>query len=159
MDFIPDGTKPPCVGLTKLFYVGEDKVREVAKAKAICHQCQYRVPCLVYAIVNSEPFGIFGGLTVSERALGYLLLEQLDPLTYSSLRSTLREPTHQDYAVPSSHEHTLHLTFRSRSVSESSLGVQVVVEVSRDIEIALHQSGEAQSPCPPHESSYELLAG
>ncbi len=37
------------------------------KAKAICGACEVRVDCLEFAIVQSEKFGIWGGLSERER--------------------------------------------------------------------------------------------
>ena len=37
------------------------------KAKSICAVCQVRVDCLEFAVVNSEKFGIWGGLSERER--------------------------------------------------------------------------------------------
>ncbi len=36
-------------------------------AKSICRQCTVREECLEFAIVNSEKFGIWGGLSERER--------------------------------------------------------------------------------------------
>ena len=36
-------------------------------AKAICDQCPIRRRCLEVALINREPYGIFGGLTATER--------------------------------------------------------------------------------------------
>ncbi len=36
-------------------------------AKAICGECQVRADCLEFAIVSSEKFGIWGGLSERER--------------------------------------------------------------------------------------------
>ncbi len=36
-------------------------------AKSICGQCTVREECLEFAIVNSEKFGIWGGLSERER--------------------------------------------------------------------------------------------
>jgi len=36
-------------------------------AKAICRECTVRVDCLEFAIVSSEKFGIWGGLSERER--------------------------------------------------------------------------------------------
>lgn len=44
-----------------------DSHAALAAAKAVCHSCPVREDCLVTAIKNREQYGIFGGLTVSER--------------------------------------------------------------------------------------------
>ncbi|CAN5263962.1 WhiB family transcriptional regulator [soil metagenome] len=36
-------------------------------AKSICRQCSVRAQCLEFAIVSSEKFGIWGGLSERER--------------------------------------------------------------------------------------------
>ena len=36
-------------------------------AKGICRECSVRTECLEFAIVSSEKFGIWGGLTERER--------------------------------------------------------------------------------------------
>ena len=36
-------------------------------AKSICRECQVRPECLEFAIVSSEKFGIWGGLSERER--------------------------------------------------------------------------------------------
>jgi len=36
-------------------------------AKSICRECSVRVECLEFAIVSSEKFGIWGGLSERER--------------------------------------------------------------------------------------------
>lgn len=36
-------------------------------AKGICRECSVRVECLEFAIVSSEKFGIWGGLSERER--------------------------------------------------------------------------------------------
>lgn len=37
------------------------------RAKAICNVCPVQADCSVYALNIKEPFGIWGGLTESER--------------------------------------------------------------------------------------------
>jgi WhiB family redox-sensing transcriptional regulator len=36
-------------------------------ARAVCAQCSERIPCLTWALDNSETFGIWGGTTDRER--------------------------------------------------------------------------------------------
>lgn len=38
-----------------------------ASAKSICGECDVRERCLLYALEQDEKFGIWGGLTASER--------------------------------------------------------------------------------------------
>lgn len=40
---------------------------EVRRAKAICHDCPVLGKCLLYAIFNEEPYGVWGGHTERER--------------------------------------------------------------------------------------------
>lgn len=44
-----------------------DKGGTTAPAKAICGGCDVRAECLTYALEHDEPFGIWGGLSVTER--------------------------------------------------------------------------------------------
>ncbi len=37
------------------------------KAKAICNECDVKEPCLEFAIVTGEKFGIWGGMSERER--------------------------------------------------------------------------------------------
>ena len=37
------------------------------KAKAICGECDVKAPCLEFAIVTGEKFGIWGGMSERER--------------------------------------------------------------------------------------------
>lgn len=45
--------------------------RSAAQAKAICRRCTVRAACLETALNNREDFGIWGGLTESERRRRY----------------------------------------------------------------------------------------
>lgn len=45
----------------------EDRDRRELKAKAICGVCGVKDECLEFAIEIREPFGIWGGLTETER--------------------------------------------------------------------------------------------
>ena len=38
-------------------------------AKAVCAGCPVRIACLEHALAASEPYGIWGGLTLRERRL------------------------------------------------------------------------------------------
>ena len=42
---------------------------EIQRAKAICAGCPVRRPCLTYALVTSQEFGIWGGRTEDERRI------------------------------------------------------------------------------------------
>jgi hypothetical protein len=41
--------------------------RDIKNAKKICSRCPAKVECLNYALEANEQFGIWGGLTTSER--------------------------------------------------------------------------------------------
>ena len=121
MTFRPDLSKGRCFDrpeLNRLFFVGEDKVKQVAKAKKICKDCPVIKACRAYAIVNRIEFGIFGGMTSFERTVAALFVEQEEPSFFESRRSTLRVQSNLVYVVPSSHEHTLHLQIRSPLASD-----------------------------------------
>ncbi len=45
----------------------EERERREVRAKSICQICPVKGPCLDYAMVIREPYGIWGGLTESER--------------------------------------------------------------------------------------------
>ena len=45
--------------MTALFF--SDQIPDIAKAKAICIECTYRVTCLEGALERSEPWGVWGG--------------------------------------------------------------------------------------------------
>ena len=45
----------------------EDRIKREAKAKAVCEGCTVKLECLEEAIDISEPFGVWGGMTESER--------------------------------------------------------------------------------------------
>ncbi|MGH8875646.1 MAG: WhiB family transcriptional regulator [Acidimicrobiia bacterium] len=45
----------------------EERERRESRAKAICNICPVREECCAYALAIREPFGIWGGLTETER--------------------------------------------------------------------------------------------
>jgi WhiB family redox-sensing transcriptional regulator len=45
----------------------EERERREAKAKAICSACPVKIDCLEFALEIREPYGIWGGLTETER--------------------------------------------------------------------------------------------
>jgi WhiB family redox-sensing transcriptional regulator len=53
--FHPDGERGPA------------RVRRDIKAKAICHGCPVLAQCRRHALTVREPYGVWGGLTESER--------------------------------------------------------------------------------------------
>jgi WhiB family redox-sensing transcriptional regulator len=44
-----------------------DQGQPTQPAKAVCLSCPVRAECLEYALVNKEPFGVWGGLSERER--------------------------------------------------------------------------------------------
>ena len=51
---------------SSLFF--SEDLGEIATAKRVCAACPVMAECLEQAIVNQEPFGVWGGLTEQERA-------------------------------------------------------------------------------------------
>lgn len=49
----------------------EERERREERAKSICVICPVRGQCLDYAMVIREPYGIWGGLTETERRQRY----------------------------------------------------------------------------------------
>jgi WhiB family redox-sensing transcriptional regulator len=45
----------------------EERERRETKAKAICHVCPVKGECLEFALEIREPYGIWGGVTETER--------------------------------------------------------------------------------------------
>lgn len=46
---------------------GLQATREMRLAKELCAECPVKAECLTYALAANEPYGIWGGLTASER--------------------------------------------------------------------------------------------
>ena len=46
-----------------------ETTNDEAAAKAVCAACPVRSECLEHALAASEPYGIWGGLTLRERRL------------------------------------------------------------------------------------------
>lgn len=46
------------------FFADED---ETGAAKAVCRDCPVRAACLAYALAEKIPWGVWGGLSASER--------------------------------------------------------------------------------------------
>lgn len=70
-----DILRAPCKGHLRLFTGPADpdgegtwgrEVRE-AKAKAICHECEFEQKCLEFALETHQSCGIWGGKTYQER--------------------------------------------------------------------------------------------
>jgi hypothetical protein len=57
-----------CAGRNpNIFYPGQGDDVGVARAKLICRRCDVKDECLAAALARGEPFGIWGGLTRTER--------------------------------------------------------------------------------------------
>ncbi len=55
---------------TNLFFPdgeGAGVAAQVAEAKAVCARCPVREDCLDFALASDQSYGIFGGLTETER--------------------------------------------------------------------------------------------
>jgi WhiB family transcriptional regulator, redox-sensing transcriptional regulator len=59
-------TRANCLGVDPDFFFPE-RGASTREAKAVCAGCEVRAPCLEYALVNGEKFGIWGGLSERER--------------------------------------------------------------------------------------------
>jgi WhiB family redox-sensing transcriptional regulator len=69
---IIDNNGVECHDFPEIFYPeGPEHVRKYDErtAKSICNACPVRELCLDYALVAREEYGIWGGLTPSERRL------------------------------------------------------------------------------------------
>lgn len=56
----------------------QERCRREAAAKAICARCPVRQACAADALAHREPFGVWGGLTESERRVLRLTGARLD---------------------------------------------------------------------------------
>ncbi len=45
----------------------EERERRELRAKAVCQICPVKAECMEYALTIREPYGIWGGLTETER--------------------------------------------------------------------------------------------
>lgn len=50
------------------FFPARDDAAGISRAKAVCATCLVRDDCLLFAIETNQPDGIWGGMTVRERA-------------------------------------------------------------------------------------------
>ena len=55
-----------CLGVDPDLFFPE-RGASTREAKSVCSNCEVRVDCLEYALVNGEKFGIWGGLSERER--------------------------------------------------------------------------------------------
>ncbi len=51
----------------EIFFAQEGNRRQEPQAKAICGACAVKANCLLFAMQNNEQYGIWGGLTQTER--------------------------------------------------------------------------------------------
>lgn len=49
------------------WYPTNSNPEDVSPAVIVCRRCPVRKECTTYALVNDEKYGIWGGLTLSER--------------------------------------------------------------------------------------------
>jgi hypothetical protein len=117
----------PCKGKTSMFFVGEEKINLVEKAKAICKRCPVKVECLCFAIREQIPYGIYGGQTASERLWTEPFVRDRNPQYFDQHNKKLYELLNPVYVVPSFPEYTavleIHIppVYTSASVEQSSI--------------------------------------
>ncbi|HEY5834054.1 WhiB family transcriptional regulator [Streptomyces sp.] len=46
---------------------GHARRQREQQAKAVCEACPVRTPCALFAVATNQPFGVWGGLTESDR--------------------------------------------------------------------------------------------
>ena len=51
----------------ELFFADKGDWNKVIRAKLVCRQCQVREKCLAWALENNERFGVWGGMTPTQR--------------------------------------------------------------------------------------------
>jgi WhiB family redox-sensing transcriptional regulator len=57
-----------CAGMdTNLFYTERGSNNAIVEARRICNGCIVKNDCLQYALTNNELYGIWGGMTSTER--------------------------------------------------------------------------------------------
>jgi WhiB family transcriptional regulator, redox-sensing transcriptional regulator len=56
-----------CHGLPDEYFFPPPKVRVLDQTRRICGSCEVRKECLMFALVNNEDEGIWGGLSAMER--------------------------------------------------------------------------------------------
>jgi len=50
-----------------LFYADKSDWSMTIKAKLVCRECPVRAQCLSYALENNEVFGVWGGMSPTQR--------------------------------------------------------------------------------------------
>lgn len=71
-----------CKGLTHLFYLEAGSPGESSPALSICQSCPVRSECLDKAVKENETFGVWGGLTPTQRRRGPRAAYLLEHPTY-----------------------------------------------------------------------------
>ena len=73
MKKLQDNDGAACEALPEMFFPQgqnmEMLMSEIRIAKSICAECPVKRECLDYALVADEPYGIWGGLTPTERSI------------------------------------------------------------------------------------------
>ena len=73
LELLAASTRVPCAKDTaKFFGDSEDDEEEyddehTAEAVAVCQDCPLKRECLIQAVTYHEPFGVWGGMTASQR--------------------------------------------------------------------------------------------
>lgn len=70
---------------TNLFFAETGENLKTRKAKTICSGCPVRLECLVYALENKEPFGVWGGTTYRQR--GRMMRHIGSPISIEKVKS------------------------------------------------------------------------
>lgn len=60
---------PPCQQTGPELWFQEHGTSSYRIARSLCNRCPVRVKCLDFALKNSEEFGMWGGLSPTERKL------------------------------------------------------------------------------------------
>lgn len=138
---------------TSVFFCDEDHLGEVAYAKAICNRCNARDECLDVALENWEEFGIFGGLTASERRT---IQFQEALRQHSSPPNKQREPLHRSNASPFFPLRTSFEEIRTPQVSRFDFARQLACRVN-GIEVSTLLSPESSSYRNGQKHLFETL--
>lgn len=99
---IPNGEdwrdEAACVDQSADMFPDESDIAGAERARAACGRCPVTEPCLLFAFASREPWGVWGGLTTTER----------------------REEWYRRYAPNSPHRPRLLATDAARSATESA---------------------------------------
>lgn len=86
-DVEPDFSLGTCVGMDTEIFFREDE-KSIPIAKQICSTCPIREVCAKWAASNAE-FGVFGGMTPSERSMAFNQHTLKGATSRNALRSEL----------------------------------------------------------------------